>query len=138
MIDIRDILKKNLVYYTKSKQISQKELSERLGVTQSAVSHWFKGDNSPNIEIVSKIAEILEVPMSVLLTDVEADSFIEQKTPPSAEDSAPEGEKVSFEELHQLLVALGFVRDGQDLSDEDLAFLTHIIGLLDAWFSENH
>ena len=66
--DIRSVLKNNLILYAKDRQISQKELSERLGVTQSAVSHWFKGDNSPNIEVVARVSEILSVPISVLLS----------------------------------------------------------------------
>lgn len=69
MRDIRNILKNNLIAYSKDRKITQKELSELLGVTQSAVSHWFKGDNSPNIEVVAKIAEILSVPISALLSD---------------------------------------------------------------------
>ena len=42
--------------------------------------------------------------------------------------------KISLEESNQLLEALGYVKEGEELSDEDLAFLVHIIGLLDAWF----
>jgi hypothetical protein len=30
---------------------------------------------------------------------------------------------------------MGYIREGEQLSDDDLAFLTHVMGLLDAWFS---
>lgn len=94
MNDIRNILKKNLIAYSKDRKITQKELSELLGVTQSAVSHWFKGDNSPNIEVVARIAEILSVPMSALLSeadiyDTESIPNVAQKNSPGMDESAP-------------------------------------------------
>lgn len=59
------------------------------------------------------------------------------KKSPSADESAPGDEPVSLEEATQLLIALGFINEGQQLSDDDLAFLTNIVGLLDAWFSKH-
>lgn len=103
MGDIRDILKNNLVFYTKSKQITQKELSDRLGVTQSAVSHWFKGDNSPNIEVVSKIAEILSVPMSALLSESGSNYVAETKESSGGDESAP-GEEQPDDPLRTVLL----------------------------------
>ncbi len=126
MKDIRKNLKDNLIKYSKIKGISQKDLSIALGVSQAAVSHWFKGDNSPNIEIVAKIAAILGVAVSELLE--------ETKTPTSEEPEA--GDKVSIEETNALLVSLGYIKPGEDLSDRDLKFLSGIIELLDAWFTE--
>lgn len=105
MNDIRNILKKNLIAYSKDRKITQKELSELLGVTQSAVSHWFKGDNSPNIEVVARIAEILSVPMSALLSeadtcDTELVPNVAQKNSPSAEESAPRDIFISIEQQY--------------------------------------
>ena len=128
MKDIRKNLKDNLIKYSKIKGISQKDLSIALGVSQAAVSHWFKGDNSPNIEIVAKIAAILGVAVSDLLESEET------KTPTSEEPEA--GDKVSIEETNALLVSLGYIKPGEDLSDRDLQFLSGIIELLDAWFAE--
>lgn len=45
------------------------------------------------------------------------------------------GDLVSTEDLTRLLVNLGFIRDGEDLTDDDFAFLSNIIGLLSNWFS---
>lgn len=61
---------------------------------------------------------------------------IAQKKSPSAAEAAPGEDHISMEESNRLLDALGLTRDGQDLSDDDLAFLEHIVGLLDAWFSK--
>lgn len=51
-----------------------------------------------------------------------------------AEIPAPE-EKVTIKESTDLLISMGLIKEGQNLSEEDLAFLEHIIGLLDTWFS---
>lgn len=56
------------------------------------------------------------------------------KKSPSTEGSVPGERSVSIKETNQLLVALGYIQEGEELSDEDLAFLVHVIGLLDAWF----
>jgi len=58
---IRDNVKKNLGYYLSLKGISQKELAEKLNVSQSAVTNWIKGKNSPDIELVAEICEILNI-----------------------------------------------------------------------------
>ena len=52
---------------------------------------------------------------------------------------APEGaevkEVVSLDETNALLVDMGYIREGEQLSLADLVFLEHIGGLMDAWFS---
>ena len=66
MGEIRENVQKNLNYYLNLKEISQKELAEMLHVSQSAVTNWIKGKNSPDIEIVAKICEILDITVSQL------------------------------------------------------------------------
>ncbi len=67
MGEIRDNLKKNLNYYLDITNTTQKALSEKLNVSQAAVTNWVKGKNSPDIEMVSEICEFLEIKMSDLL-----------------------------------------------------------------------
>lgn len=61
MGQIRENVKRNLGYYLSLRGISQKELSEKLHVSQAAVTNWIKGKNSPDIELVANICEILEI-----------------------------------------------------------------------------
>ena len=61
---------------------------------------------------------------------------VEAKKSPSTAEAAPGENRISLEDSNKLLVALGLIEEGQDLSDDDLAFLAHIVGLLDAWFSK--
>lgn len=66
MGEIRDNVKKNLGYYLSLKGISQKELADKLSVSQSAVTNWIKGKNSPDIEVVAQICDILEISVTDL------------------------------------------------------------------------
>ena len=128
MSNVRETLQDNLIFYSKVKGVSQKDMAIALGVSQAAVSHWFKGDNSPNIEIVAKIADILGIRISDLLNERE-----NEKTPTSEE---PEAGAITLEESNALLVSLGYIQPGEDLSDRDLKFLSGVIEILDSWFAE--
>ena len=51
----------------KKKGITQEELAARLNVVRQTVSKWEKGLSIPDAELLIKLAEILEVPVSRLL-----------------------------------------------------------------------
>lgn len=72
--EIRDNVKRNLGYYLSLRGISQKELAERLGVSQSAVTNWIKGKNSPDIEVVAEICDVLEISVSDLFGKEEGEN----------------------------------------------------------------
>ncbi len=63
---IRDNVKKNLGYYLSLRGITQKELAKKLNVSQSAVTNWIKGKNSPDIELVAEICDILDISVTEL------------------------------------------------------------------------
>lgn len=70
--DIREILRSNLIELLATRHITQKELSEKLNVSQAAVTNWVKGANSPSIDVVEKICNLFDVPISDLLTNKDA------------------------------------------------------------------
>lgn len=72
------------------------------------------------------------------ILDIDLYAITETKKPtPVAEDGLnAERKQFTIEESNRLLVAMGFIEERQDLSDDDLAFLTHIIGLLNNRFSK--
>ena len=43
------------------KILSQKEFAGKLGVSQATITKWLNGFNAPDIELIPKICEILEV-----------------------------------------------------------------------------
>lgn len=57
----------NLKAFRKKKGITQEELAARLNVVRQTVSKWEKGLSVPDSELLIKLAEILEVPVSRLL-----------------------------------------------------------------------
>jgi transcriptional regulator with XRE-family HTH domain len=50
-------------------RLTQVDLSRRLGITQGAISDLENGKRSPLMGTVAKVAEILEVPPSYLLSE---------------------------------------------------------------------
>lgn len=65
----------------KNKKMTQKELAEKLSITDKAVSKWERGLSCPDISLLNPLAEILEVTASELLNgeknsnDIDADDI---------------------------------------------------------------
>ena len=57
----------NLKALRKRKGITQEELATRLNVVRQTVSKWEKGLSVPDSELLIKLAEVLEAPVSQLL-----------------------------------------------------------------------
>ena len=53
----------------KSKGLSQKDLAEKLNVTQQTISHFESGDKIPKIETMRRIAAALKIPASELFRE---------------------------------------------------------------------
>lgn len=53
--------------YREDRGISQKELAEKLGISNSRVSNWEHGINRPDADILADICEALNVSPSELL-----------------------------------------------------------------------
>ena len=56
-----------IVFLMNKNRLSQKELAQAVGVTESAISYYIKGTRSPRGEVVKKIAEALETTTDFLL-----------------------------------------------------------------------
>ena len=108
--------------------ISQKELASRLGIAPATLSGYESGAHDPKSELLSEIANICGVSVDFLLGREPEN----KKTTTS--DDAEEG-NISLEESNALLVALGFIEEGEELSDDDLSFLSKILGLMEDWFN---
>jgi transcriptional regulator with XRE-family HTH domain len=79
MGEIRDNVKRNLGYYLSLRGMSQKELAGKLSVSQSAVTNWIKGKNSPDIEIVARICDILDISIVELFGTNGSEQYSEQE-----------------------------------------------------------
>jgi len=47
--------------------LTQKQLAEKAGITEAAVSHYLKGDRTPRAAVVSKLADVLGCSLEFLL-----------------------------------------------------------------------
>ncbi len=61
------MLHENLRALRKARGLSQEELAVRLHVVRQTVSKWEKGLSVPDADLLIKIAEVFEVPVSKLL-----------------------------------------------------------------------
>ena len=62
----------NVKKYRKAKNLSQEELALKLYVVRQTVSKWEKGLSVPDIEILMKLAEILNISVNMLLNNERA------------------------------------------------------------------
>ena len=139
-ISLRERIRLNLLSAMDRANINQVQLAEKLGISKGTVNNWARGNNSPDVDMVPKICNVLGISILDLYTSTESEQSESKtllKNSPSTDESAPGENSISMEESNRLLAALGFIKEGDQLSDEDLAFLTHVIGLLDAWFGKS-
>ncbi len=67
------MIHKTIKELRKKKGWSQKELSEKLNVSESAVSMWERGERTPDIEKSEEIAILFDVSLTYLSTGKESD-----------------------------------------------------------------
>jgi transcriptional regulator with XRE-family HTH domain len=48
--------------------LTQKELADKLGVSQSSINYWEKGQRIPSIEAVAKISDFFDITIESLLS----------------------------------------------------------------------
>lgn len=67
------MLHENIKHFRKVKGISQEEMAVKLNVVRQTVSKWENGLSVPDADVLIRIAELLDVPVSRLL-EIETDS----------------------------------------------------------------
>lgn len=112
------------------------ELAKLVGVTEATVQRWESGNIKTlrygRIEVLASALQT--TPMALQGWDTSAiDEFDDTKKAPAMQEPG----SISLEGSNSLLAALGLVEDGYELSDDDLAFLTNVLGLLNNWFRRN-
>ena len=137
MADLK-ILSKRLIEVRKSNGYTRKRLAEELNRPYRTITNYETGEHEPGHKYLIEIAEKFGVTTDYLLglSDDPRKTSDEIKKSPGTTEAAPERKQFTLEDSNRLLVAMGFIEEGQDLSDDDLAFLTHIIGLLNNRFSK--
>ncbi|MBS6236494.1 helix-turn-helix transcriptional regulator [Anaerotruncus colihominis] len=110
-------------------EISSFLISLGYKASEKTIYSWEAGRSQPTPDAFLDLCKFCGI------TDV-LSTFGYKKSPGTTE-VVPGEDNISLEESNYLLRALGLIQEGQQLSDDDLAFLAHIIGLLEAWFSKH-
>lgn len=111
-------------------KLTQKELAARIGVSAGTLSDYENGNHDPKSDYLSKIADECGVTVDFLLG---RDNI---KTPPSPDNpdqEEPGRSLLSEGAVEQMLIQLGFIQPGEDLTDADLQFLFGLGQILEAW-----
>ena len=58
--------------YRKKKQLTMKQLGEKIDVSEQAISQYERGLRNVNLETLIKIAEALEIPLFLLTKNCES------------------------------------------------------------------
>jgi len=67
--DIRDIFRKNLRYYRLKCKLTQEELAEKVDLTDKYISDLERGEFSPSLEKLDRLAEAFDIETYKLLKD---------------------------------------------------------------------
>ena len=62
------MINENIKKYRKAKGLSQEELAVRLHVVRQTISKWEKGLSVPDADVLIRMAEVLDVPVSKILS----------------------------------------------------------------------
>lgn len=121
-----------LVFIRKEFGYTRARLSDEIGVPYGTIAKYESGEREPGHSYLIKIANKFGVTTDYIL------GVEEEKTPPSpAEpDKEESGRGMSEGAVEEILLQLGYIKPGQDLTDADLQFLLGVGQILDAWFSE--
>ena len=71
------MLKENIKSLRKSKRLSQEELAIKLNVVRQTISKWEQGLSVPDAEMLIKISEVFEIPVSTLLGENISESKVD-------------------------------------------------------------
>lgn len=110
MGDVKETIAKNILFYRKKLKLSQKELAQRIGVNNSAISNWENGINSIDIETLFKVCKTLNISIDTVF-GVDKESEItphEQATIDKYRDTDEPGKEVVdlvLEKEHERTVA---------------------------------
>ena len=115
-------------------EYTQTELASLIGVAPNTFCGYENGLHDPKSKFLIKIAKECNTSTDYLLglTSNPKPSDENEKSP------APEGAEdfISLEasnRLYDMLVEAGLIEDNAEFAPGDRAFLTHVIGLLEAW-----
>lgn len=89
-ISLRERIRTNLVCAMENAGINQVQLAEKLNISKGTVNNWTRGNNSPDVDMVPKICEVLGISITSLYSPTISERVepANIKTAPSMSDEA--------------------------------------------------
>lgn len=103
-----------LRFILEERQIKQLYLARHLNVTQQAVNRWCQGITTPDYTTLKEMANYLEVSIDYLLGN---DKNVSNQDRIMKEKEA----------LRNALISIGYMKDGEDLSNDELEKLMKFV-----------
>ncbi|NOW85584.1 transcriptional regulator with XRE-family HTH domain [Clostridium beijerinckii] len=103
--------------------INQKELADRVNVTEATISRYLSGARNPRGEILSKIATVLGVTTDYLLGNTDKEYPIDKFEPTLTQKDEKDIEKTLNKTLDMLEKQDGLMLSGELIDDEDFELI---------------
>ena len=110
--------------------LTTSEIAEKSGIPEPTLEKLFAGvTKDPKPPTMQKLVHFFGYTLDDLYG-------AKEKAPAPSEDSAGENGKLGRDDVVKVLMSLGFIYEGEDLSDSDLLFLEGVVNILEAWFEQ--
>ena len=110
--------------------LTQQQIADEIGITKSTYCGYETAKRNPDPQRIKQLAKVLHISADTLL-----DTGIEKEKAPASTEA--ETREITREMSIELLKALGLLDQSGNLSDDALAFLAHIVGLLEWRFGDH-
>lgn len=81
MSNVRKNIARNILYYRKKMNLTQKDLADKLNVRNSAISNWEKEQNSPDITTLFDMCRVFGIDINEMCGFQESSSVTETLAP---------------------------------------------------------
>lgn len=113
---------------------TQQQVADELGITKATYSGYETGRREPDVFKIKALAKLFGVSGDDLLETDYADT---NRKAPEPEEPVSEAEiqKIGLT-LQEAFLKAGLIKDGQDLTDEQIDFIDGIVAITRAFFSK--
>lgn len=107
--------------------LTTREISQQSGIPEPTLEKLFSGQTKdPKLNTMTQLVHFLGFTL---------DDLINIETAPATDSSATEADMLVYlEQLESVLVGKGYIREGEDISEQDANFLIALLDLIDAHF----
>jgi len=120
----------NLKLMKEQSGLKTAEIAEQSGIPEPTLEKLFAGTTKePKLPTIHKLVHFLGYTIDDLYRDI-------TKTPPAPAEPEQGEERITIKNAEDVLVALGYIQPGEDLTEADSKIIHSVLDILDTWFQE--